>query len=95
MIDNIDDNPDAPPLPPKFTFLPTYLPTRTGSDNSVDSFKYSSDDVKALGAGEEVKYGFLGGVGKGVVLGLEDVREVVSDVAAELESRGACFWTRA
>ena len=35
-----------------------------------------------------MKYGFLGGVGKGVVLGLEDVKEVVGDVAAELESRG-------
>lgn len=87
----------APPPPPKFVFLPTYIPHRTGSDNSVDSFKYPADDVKAAagvggaggGTGEEAKYGFLGGIGKGVVLGLEEVKEVVVDVSAELESRGA------
>ena len=33
-------------------------------------------------------YGFLGGIGSGVTLSLDDVRMVVVDVARELEGRG-------
>lgn len=81
---------DLPILPPKYTFLPTHVPHKTDSDNSVDSFKYTSEDVQALGSGGGKAYGFFGGIGAGVVLGLKEVREIVVEVAAELEQRDEC-----
>ncbi|WVQ79533.1 hypothetical protein IAT38_001632 [Cryptococcus sp. DSM 104549] len=77
-------SPTSPPLlPPKHAFLPTHIPPHTPSDNSVDSFHYSDADVTGLRA-----YGFLGGVGSKIVLGVEDVGRVVKDVGEEIERRG-------
>lgn len=73
---------EAPGVPAKYTFSPTHIPHRTSSDNSIDSTHYSDTEFGSR------PYGYLGGVGSGVVLGLEDVRGVVKDVARELEGRG-------
>lgn len=37
-------------------------------------------------------YGFLGGIGRKVVLGIEEVGRVVRDVGKELERRGMSFF---
>lgn len=70
-------------IPPKYSFLPTSIPPHTGSDNSIDSFKYSSDDITGLRP-----YGFLGGIGSKIVLGLEDAGRAVRVVGAEIIRRG-------
>ena len=68
-------------MPPKYTFLPTRISTVAGS-TSVDSFLYAAEDVSGLRA-----YGFLGGVGAKVVLGLDEVAKVLDDVGKELGRR--------
>ncbi|OCF77681.1 hypothetical protein I204_01679 [Kwoniella mangroviensis CBS 8886] len=78
-------SPDGSPplLPPKFTFLPTHIAPHTTSNNSVDSFSYHSDEVTGLR-----QYGFLGGVGGKVTLGLTEVGQVLKKVSKELIRRG-------
>ena len=74
---------ESPPiLPPKYTFAPTRLPTITAA-NSIDSFAYSQDE-----ATNPRCYGFLGGIGAKVTLGLDEVGGVVRVVGKELERRG-------
>jgi hypothetical protein len=74
----------APPaLPPKYSFLPLHLPSSTASSNSIDSFAYSSDEVTSLRP-----YGILAGLGCKIILGIEEVGQVIKDVGAELEKRG-------
>ncbi|OCF39995.1 hypothetical protein I317_06192 [Kwoniella heveanensis CBS 569] len=79
-------NPSPPPLLPlKYSFLPTRIPTNTtnAANNSVDSFAYEHDEVIGLR-----QYGFLGGIGGKVTLGLSDVGRVVKIVGDELIKRG-------
>ncbi|WRT69392.1 uncharacterized protein IL334_006376 [Kwoniella shivajii] len=79
------ESPDnSPPLlPAKFTFLPTHIPPHTTSSNSVDSFSYTSDDVTGMR-----QYGFLGGIGPKVVLGLKEVGYILDVLCQELNRRG-------
>ncbi|WWD20031.1 hypothetical protein CI109_104504 [Kwoniella shandongensis] len=77
--------PHSPPplLPPKYTFLPTHIPAHSSSANSIDSFSYSTDDGTT-----HRQYGFLGGVGSKITLGVEDVGRIIKDVGEELIRRG-------
>lgn len=79
---------DPPLLPSKYSFLPTSIPP-SSSSNSIDSFAYSTDEGTTLR-----HYGFLGGVGAGVVLGVEDVAVVLRDVGDELQRRGELVFDR-
>ncbi|WWC93117.1 uncharacterized protein L201_008084 [Kwoniella dendrophila CBS 6074] len=75
---------DSPPLlPPKFTFLPTHIAPHTTSSKSVDSFSYHSDEVTGLR-----QYGFLGGIGSKVTIGLSQAGKLLESVSAELIERG-------
>ncbi|ORX38018.1 hypothetical protein BD324DRAFT_608403 [Kockovaella imperatae] len=80
--------PLTPPASPKalldqrYTFLPTRVSSMSHSV-SLDSFLYSAEDVVGIRP-----YGFLGGVGSKVVVGLEDVSKVIHDVGRELGRRG-------
>ncbi|WVF68828.1 hypothetical protein IAT40_003601 [Kwoniella sp. CBS 6097] len=83
-----DECPDSSPpplLPPKYTFLPTRIPPPTinAANNSVDSFACEHDEVVGLR-----QYGFLGGIGWKVSLGLSDVGRVIQIVGDELIRRG-------
>ncbi|WVO13648.1 hypothetical protein L204_101269 [Cryptococcus depauperatus] len=79
-----DSPPRSPPpaLPLKYSFCPTYIPPYTSSENSIDSFSYSATDVTGLPS-----YGFLGGIGSRITLGLGDVGRVILEVGGELERR--------
>ncbi|WVQ96362.1 hypothetical protein IAU59_003467 [Kwoniella sp. CBS 9459] len=83
-----DEDPNASPpplLPPKYTFLSTRIPptSTNAANNSVDSFAYEYDEAIGLR-----QYGFLGGVGGKVTLGLCDVGRVIHVVGDELIRRG-------
>lgn len=67
-------------LPQTFAFLSTNVPL------SAQSFM-SNDNMSTLGADEIRQYGFLGGAGRNVVLGLDEVARVMRDVGAELARR--------
>lgn len=80
LITNVNQH-----LRPQYSFLPTYLPHSTSSDNSIDSTRYSDPEIRGQ---HQRTYGFLGGLGAKVVLGLDDVRQVVIDISRELGERG-------
>lgn len=50
----------------------------------------SNDNMSTVGIDELRQYGFLGGAGRNVVLGLDEVARVIRDVGAELAKR--CKW---
>ncbi|KAK8849410.1 hypothetical protein IAR55_004742 [Kwoniella newhampshirensis] len=79
--------PETPPplLPPKHTFLPTRVPARTASDNSIDSFSYATDDLTDLTSVRQ--YGFLRGIGSTITLGVEDAGRVIKDIGEEMIRR--------
>ncbi|WVQ75289.1 hypothetical protein IAR50_004903 [Cryptococcus sp. DSM 104548] len=81
--------PSSPPplLPPKYSFCPTHIPPSTTSDNSIDSFSYSADDIQRNGGEFARQYGFLNGIGRGITLSLGDVGRLIKIVGEELESR--------
>jgi hypothetical protein len=69
-------------IPPRPICCPTYIPPHT-SENSIDSFNYSTDEGTSL-----KPYGVLGGMGSKITLSLEDAGRVIRDVGKELEERG-------
>lgn len=60
------------------SFLTTHVPIHSQSILSNDTLSEESTRP----------YGFLGGVGRNVVLGLDEVARVIRDVGAELQRRG-------
>jgi len=64
--------------PPHSRFASTHLP----NTNSNGTYLSTTSD------GELRQYGVLGGIGKDVVLGIEDVANMLRDVGNELQRRG-------
>jgi hypothetical protein len=68
-------------LPMQYSFLTTQIPQGAMQQLLGDSMSAYGDDTTR-------QYGFLGGVGRTVVLGLDEVARVIRDVGAELGRRG-------
>ncbi len=68
-------------LPMQYSFLTTQIPQGAMQQLLGDSMSAYGDDNTR-------QYGFLGGVGRTVVLGLDEVARVIRDVGAELGRRG-------
>ncbi|BEI86684.1 hypothetical protein CcaverHIS002_0700300 [Cutaneotrichosporon cavernicola] len=67
-------------LPMQYSFVTTQIPQGAIQQLSGDSMSTYGDDTTR-------HYGFLGGVGRTVVLGLNEVARVIRDVGAELGRR--------
>lgn len=75
-------------LPMQYSFLTTQIPQGAAQQLLADTSSTYGDDVTR-------QYGFLAGLGRSVVLGLDEVARAIRDVGSELGRRGkhACVVT--